>query len=467
MSEKITNLCDACDNSIPLTALRPSRLADWKVARPDWAAWVTATGFTAGAGDVCLVPGTSGGIGGALLGLGETSDPVYGDLWSWASAAGFLPEGAYDVQDPETHGDTAVLGWALAGYRFDRYKVQPALPARLCWPAACDRAHLRRLIKATFLVRDLINLPAADLGPVELADTVAEVARLHGGRVKVIIGNDLLKCNYPAIHAVGRAGPSEPRLIDLTWGAPDAPRVTLIGKGVCFDSGGLDIKSADFMKLMKKDMGGAAHVLGLAQMIMDAQLPVRLRVLIPAVENSVSSNAMRPMDVLPTRAGKTVEVGHTDAEGRLVLADALAEASADKPELIIDCATLTGAARVALGTDLPALFCSDDALADDLLRAGRTSHDPLWRLPLWQPYRPKIEGKTAMLTNDAEGRYGGAITAALFLSEFVDPGIPWIHIDMMAWNTAPRPGRPEGGEAQGLRALFALLQGRYSAPSRN
>ncbi|CCQ75144.1 M17 family metallopeptidase [Magnetospira sp. QH-2] len=460
MSDRTTTLCETTDEAVPLTSLRADALENWKADHGDWADWVSATGFTAKAGETCPLPGASGGLGRMLVGLGDKPDPVTGDLWTWSLLAESLPEGIYDLESQDA-GDEVALGWALSLYRFDRYKTLPKPTARLCWPDGCDRDRVRRMTEAVCLVRDLINTPAADLGPADLADAAAEVARAYGAKVQAIIGGDLLNENYPAIHAVGRAGAQEPRLIDLTWGDETAPKVTLVGKGVCFDSGGLDIKPAEFMKLMKKDMGGAAHVLGLAQLIMDAKLPVRLRVLIPAVENSVSGEAMRPMDVIPTRDGKTVEIGHTDAEGRVVLADALAEASADKPEIIIDCATLTGAARVALGTDLPALFCNDDSLADDLLKAGMAQGDPLWRLPLWDPYRPKIDGKTAMLTNDAEGRYGGAITAALFLREFVGAEIPWIHIDMMAWNGGSRPGRPEGGEAQGLRALFALLEQRY------
>ena len=262
---------------------------------------------------------------------------------------------------------------------------------------------------------------------------------------------------------MGRASSRAPCLIDLRWGKPRAPAVTLVGKGVCFDTGGLDLKPTSGMKLMKKDMGGAANVLGLASMIMAAALPVRLRVLIPAIENSVSGDAVRPLDVVPTRLGLSVEIGNTDAEGRVILADALTEAARDKPALLIDCATLTGAARVALGTDIPALFCNDESLAADLLALGEAQSDPLWRLPLWQPYRKHIESKVADIANVAEISYAGAITAALFLEEFVEPGTAWAHIDLMAWNTAPRPGRPEGGEAQGIRALFALIKDRFGA----
>jgi leucyl aminopeptidase len=317
------------------------------------------------------------------------------------------------------------------------------------------------MAEAVFLVRDLINTPANDMGPAELAAAAQALGRRHGAEVSVIAGEDLLAANYPSIYAVGAASSRPPCLIDLVWGAPGAPRLTLVGKGVCFDSGGLDIKPAEFMKTMKKDMGGAAHVLGLASVIMSAALPVRLRVLIPAVENAVGSRAMRPLDVIRSRKGLTVEIGHTDAEGRVVLSDALAEAAGEKPALLIDYATLTGAARVALGADLPALFSNDEALAGDLLRHGTAEGDPLWRLPLWRGYRRMIDGATADLTNSAEGGHAGAITAALFLQEFVGEGVPWAHIDLLAWNLKARPGRPEGGEAQTLRAVYALIAERF------
>ena len=295
------------------------------------------------------------------------------------------------------------------------------------------------------------------MGPEELAGAASSLAAKHGARCSVIVGDDLLARNYPAIHAVGRASTREPRLIDIVWGEVDHPKVTLVGKGVCFDSGGLNLKPSAGMKLMKKDMGGAANMLGLAHMVMSAGLPVRLRVLIPAVENSVSGNALRPLDVVPTRKGLTVEIGNTDAEGRVILADALCEAASEEPALLIDFATLTGAARVALGVELPALFSNDDALADALQAHGKAESDPLWRLPLWQPYRRHVESTVADLTNAPESPFAGAITAALFLAAFVDPVPSWAHVDLMAWNTEPRPGRPKGGEAMGMRAVYAHL----------
>ncbi|MBF0391146.1 MAG: leucyl aminopeptidase family protein, partial [Alphaproteobacteria bacterium] len=313
----------------------------------------------------------------------------------------------------------------------------------------------------TILVRDLINAPASHMGPEELAAAAQDLAARHAARCRVVVGEALLNENWPAVHAVGRASDRAPRLIDLRWGDEQAPRVTLVGKGVCFDSGGLDIKPSSGMKLMKKDMGGAAHALGLAHMVMAANLPVRLRVLIPAVENAVSGRAMRPLDVIGTRKGTTVEIGNTDAEGRLILCDALAEADGEKPALLLDMATLTGAARVALGTELPALFSNDDKLAEDILRHGRRTRDPLWRLPLWAGYRRQLDSKVADLSSISDSPFAGAVTAALFLQDFVSPTTPWAHIDMMAWNGAARPGRPEGGEAMCLRALFALIAGRH------
>jgi leucyl aminopeptidase len=371
-----------------------------------------------------------------------------------------LPKGTYSIAGRLRAGDATVaaLGWALGGYHFGRYRKTKGPRAVLVWPKDADRPAVERAAAATTIARDLINTPAADMGPAELAAAARQLARRHGAKIKVIVGEDLLRRRYPAIHAVGRASSRAPRLIDLTWGRAKAPLVTLVGKGVCFDSGGLDLKSASGMKLMKKDMGGAANVLGLAHMIMAAKLKLRLRVLIPAVENSVSGNAMRPLDVISTRQGLTVEIGNTDAEGRVILADALSEASTDKPQLLIDFATLTGAARVALGTDLPAFFCNNEQTAADLVRFGGAVSDPLWRLPLWAPYRSLIESSVADINNAPAGGYGGAITAALFLAEFVDPAIAWVHVDLMAWNLKSSPGRPEGGEAQGMRAMFELIQ---------
>ena len=453
---------------MPIAEIDPKTLADWlKTAPARLKRWIRAMNFAAEAGAVLALPGPDGRIVRVLFAQANESSP-----WDYAQLPAKLPPGTYRLEnEPEkSAAGAAALGWALAAYDFARYRSgkKKAGVVVLVWPKAADRAAVTRTVEATFLVRDLINAPANDLGPRELAQAARALACRHGARMTEIVGEALLKKGYPAVHMVGRAAaPARaPRLIDLVWGRAKAPCVTLVGKGVCFDSGGLDLKSSPNMKLMKKDMAGAAHALGLAHMVMAAKLDVRLRVLIPAVENSVSSEAMRPLDVVRTRKGLTVEIGNTDAEGRVILADALAEAARGRPALIVDFATLTGAARVALGTELPALFCNDEAVAEALLAAGKTASDPLWRLPLWAPYGKQIEGKTADLTNAPEGSYAGAITAALFLERFVEPSIPWIHLDLMAWNTSSRPGRPEGGEAMGLRAVFALLEDRFALGSR-
>jgi leucyl aminopeptidase len=449
--------------AVPVTPVAADRLHSWLGGQSaPTVNWIKGTGFRATAGTVALIPGASGQVARAIIGIGGTGGT---DHWTYAGLPKRLPPGRYrldsDGTAPEGWEQLAALGWALGAYAFDRYKARKRKPALLAWPRGIDRKAVVRAAEATYLVRDLVNTPTADMGPAELAAAARKLARAHGGRVSVIAGDALIKRNYPAIHAVGRASASPPRLIDLRWGGRSGKRVTLVGKGVCFDSGGLDIKPASAMKLMKKDMGGAAHALGLAHMIMSAGLKLRLRVLIPAVENSIAGNAMRPMDVVPTRKGITVEIGHTDAEGRVVLADALAEADREGPDLILDFATLTGAARVALGPELPALFANDDALAEELMRHGAAEADPLWRLPLWPGYRKLIDGKTADLTNSADTPHAGAITAALFLQEFVSPATPWAHLDVFAWNAASRPGRPEGGEAMGLRAAFAMIAGRF------
>lgn len=434
----------------------------WLAAQPAHLRnWAQANGFTGEVGQVCPVPGVDGSLSLVLVGR-----PDEDDAWAFAALPGKLPAGAYRIAAPlnARAASWAAAAWQLATYAFTRYKARPerAWP-QLIWPDNADRGWVERVVEATRLVRDLINTPAADMGPAELAAAAEALAAQHGGAVRVTVGDGLLGENYPAIHAVGRAAAPhrQPRLIDLTWGDERAPRLTLVGKGVCFDSGGLDIKPSSSMKLMKKDMGGAAHVLGLASMVMAAGLPVRLRVLIPAVENAVSGDAMRPLDVLNTRKGVTVEVGNTDAEGRLVLADALWEASQEKPELLIDLATLTGAARTALGVEVPALFCNDEGLAGDLAVASEVQADPLWRLPLYKPYRRLLDSKVADLNNVSDGPYAGAITAALFLQEFVGAGIPWAHFDIMAWNLSSRPGRPDGGEAMVLRALYAVIVQRF------
>jgi leucyl aminopeptidase len=448
--------------SVPIRTLRKS---DWPralaEAGPAAKRWLQATGFEVEAGKHRLVPGTEGAIAEVVLGLGDEPSP-----WEWAALPMELPAGAFHVAGPVSakDADSAALGFALGGYKFDRLRKPNGKElARLAWPEGCDRERVRSAAEATFLVRDLVNAPASEMGPAELAGAAAEVASKHGGRARVVVGDDLLREGYPAVHAVGRAASPDraPRLIDLEFGDPAHPRVTLVGKGVCFDTGGLDIKPSTNMKLMKKDMGGGAHVLGLASMIREAGIPVRLRVLVPAVENSVSGAALRPLDVVRSRKGTTIEIGNTDAEGRVILADALTEASSESPALLLDFATLTGAARVALGADLPALFTNDEDVATRLLSKAESESDPLWRMPLFKPYRKQIESKVADLTNSPDSPLAGAILAALFLQEFVGPGIPWAHVDLMAWNQSARPGRPEGGEAMGMRAAFALVEERF------
>ena len=445
----------------PIWTVRASDYRDWLDAQPAHArAWLDGSGFEAKAGRAALLPGPDGAPSGALLLVSEPAEP-----WDFATLRDRLPAGDWRLEDAGGSFDpgAAALGWALASYRFDRYRKNEAKRVRLAM--AEDRASGRAeaIAQAVFLARDLINTPAADLGPAELAAAAAEVAERFDAGFRALAGEALLEHNYPAIHAVGQASPRPPQVIELLWGEPDAPKLTLVGKGVCFDTGGLDLKTASNMQLMKKDMGGAAVVLGLAQAVIALALPVRLRLLIGAVENSVSGSSFRPGDVLRTRRGLTVEVGNTDAEGRLVLADLLAEADAGRPELLIDCATLTGAARVALGPDLPALFTPDDGLADDLLAAGKAAFEPLWRLPLHGPYRELIDSPIADLNNAGKGGFAGAITAALFLERFVTETRAWAHLDVYAWNAESRPGRPKGGEATGLRALLGAIERRFAS----
>jgi leucyl aminopeptidase len=452
------HLIDRAAEAVEILPLRAQRLEAWIKRQPQPVGqWVRAAAFTAKPGTVCLVPNAEGGLAQVLAGIEEGLD-----RWSLAALPTSLPKGDYRLADSvgDADAEAACFAWAIGAYRFQRYKKRDGDLARLVWPAGVDRAAVRRLVAALTLARDLINTPAEDMGPPHLADAVKEVAKAHKASFSVTVGDDLLKKNYPAIHAVGRAAARPPRLIDLSWGS-SGPRLTLVGKGVCFDTGGLDLKPSSGMLMMKKDMGGAALMLALAQMIMDAGVKVRLRLLIPAVENAVSGNAYRPLDVIRTRKGITVEIGNTDAEGRVILCDALAEAQgtreADKPDLIIDAATLTGAARVALGPELPALFCNDDDIADAILRHGKAEDDPLWRLPLHKGYRSMLDSKVADINNVSSGSFAGAITAALYLQEFIDPGMNWVHIDTYAWNPRDRPGRPEGGEAPCLRALFSFV----------
>jgi leucyl aminopeptidase len=417
-----------------------------------------AAGFEPSPGRHSLLPGPDGSLAAVLFGLEDEGKPF--NPFLPGTLAGVLPRGIYRFANAAHDPRLAAIAVALGAYRFVRYG-KPANEVRLEVPEQMDGAELSRIVEAVYLARDLINTPANDMGPGELADAAAALAASHGAGVDVTVGDDLLARNFPLIHAVGRAAARQPRLIDVSWGDPAAPKVTMVGKGVCFDSGGLDIKSDSGMLLMKKDMGGAASVLALAHMIMDRKLDVRLRVLIPAVENSISGGAFRPLDVYKSRKGLQVEVGNTDAEGRLVLADALALADEERPDLLVDMGTLTGAARVALGPDLPPFYTDDETLAGDVARHARAAHDPLWRLPLWRPYDAMLDSKVADMNNIATGGFAGSIICALFLNRFVGAAKAWLHLDIYAWTPSAKPGRPEGGECQGARALYALLAERY------
>ncbi len=385
-------------------------------------------------------------------------------LWDFGALATRLPAGTYKLGETAPVSPTdAAVAIGLGTWRFERYRSKKAKAgAKIVWPPGADKVRASAFVEAICLARDLITTPSSDMGPAELAEAAQALGKAHKAKVHVIVGDDLLKQNYPMVHAVGRASSRAPRLIDLVWGRESDPKVTLVGKGVCFDTGGLDLKPATGMLNMKKDMAGAATMMAVASMVMATNLPVRLRLLVPAVENSVSGNAFRPLDVVPTRKGITVEIGNTDAEGRLILCDALHEGASENPTMMVDCATLTGAARVALGTDLPALFCNDDTLADQLIAAGKAVAEPVWRMPLFKGYRRLLDSKVADINNVSAGGFGGAITAALYLQEFVPDDVPWAHFDMMAWNNGSRPGRPEGGEAQAARAIFAAIEHRIS-----
>jgi leucyl aminopeptidase len=454
-------LTRAPKNATPLILLTESAFPAWLKKQPSaTASWFDTHEFACKPGTFCVLPNAKGKPASVVAGIAEPPS-----LWNIADFSLRLPAGAYylDTDLPLAYQEWLALGWALGAYKFTRYKKADEAKATLVLPKLADAAKINRYAASICLARDLITTPAEDMGPEQLADAVIATGKKYKAKTTTIVGADLLKKNYPAIHRVGRASSNAPRLIDLSWaakGASDAnhPKITLVGKGVCFDTGGLDIKPSSGMYLMKKDMGGAACVLAIAAMIMDAQLPVRLRVLIPAVENSVSGNAYRPSDVITMRNGLTVEVGNTDAEGRLVLADALAEASADKPDMIVDFATLTGAARGALGTDLPALFCNNDDMADSIISAGKDMEDPLWRLPLHKAYSKMLDSPIADLNSASSSPYAGAITAALFLERFVGTGLRWAHIDLMAYNLAAKPGRPEGGEAMAVRAVYRMIE---------
>ncbi len=424
--------------------------------------WVEMHGFNGKLGQIALVPDGEGNISEALFGWGAAKDRAK-RRFALGDFAAKAPEGVYEIQSElrKDEAEEAALGWLLSAYRYTDYKEASGQKAQLVPPENVDPNRLKIIAAGVCAARDLINTPANDMGPSKLEEAMRELAGAHGAEFVSIVGEDLLEQNFPMIHTVGRASADAPRLLDMRWGDEDAPKVTLVGKGVCFDSGGLDLKSAAGMRQMKKDMGGAASILALAHMIMGSSLPVRLRVLVPAVENAVSGNAFRPGDILPTRKGLTVEIGNTDAEGRLVLSDALAYGSEEEPELMIDMATLTGAARIAMGLDIAPVFCNDDELTADIVEGGQLARDPIWPMPLWDPYDDDLKSTHADIDNAPPGGHGGAITAALFLRRFVGEGISWAHFDIMAWNNTAKPGRPKGGECMTARACFAMLEKRY------
>jgi len=442
-------------DAIALLVIDRAGWSDWRAEQAQTTlAWLDGNGFAPVAGSWLLLPGADGRPRCVVAAIADAGDP-----FALSHLPALLPPGLYRLADNSPLRVTPgllQLGWGLGAYRFTRYVTPTRAPARLVLEAADPLA--QSLLAATVLVRDLVNTPTEHMGPDELQAVAEAMAAAHGAECRSFVGDELLAHNFPTIHAVGRASHRAPRLIELTWGDPAHPRVAIVGKGVCFDTGGLDIKSADGMRWMKKDMGGAAHALALAQLVMARRLPVRLQLLVPAVENAIAGNAFRPGEVIVTRQGLSVEVDNTDAEGRLVLCDALAYASEGKPAVLLDFATLTGAARIALGPELPAMFSNDEAMAAAFTSAGERVRDRVWRMPLWRPYLAYLKSNVADLANSGPSRMGGSITAALYLERFVPEGQPWVHLDTYAWNDGERPGRPAGGEAQGLRAAFEFLE---------
>ena len=448
-------------DAIPITFVTKSTLESALAALPATERqFAKASAFVGMPGQYLGLPDGKGSLVHVLFGI-EDADAEWHELFRPGQLPGLLPAGVYRFANAPHDTRLATLAFALGSYRFNRYRKNDPSGAQLVSPDGIDMREMTRMVEAATMARDLINTPANDMGPDELAEAAKALADKFGAQYSVIVGDDLLAQNFPLIHAVGRASTRAPRLIDFTWGNASHPKVTLVGKGVCFDTGGLDLKPSSGMLIMKKDMGGAANVLALAHMVMDAKLKVRLRVLIPAVENSVAGNAFRPLDIFPSRKGITVEIGNTDAEGRLVLADALALADEEKPDLLVDLGTLTGAARVALGPDLPPFYTSDDKLAGEVERHARGENDPLWRMPLWPPYDSWLESKVANLNNAPSGAFAGSITCALFLQRFVEHAKSWLHVDIYGWTPAAKPARPEGGECQAARAIYKLLSTRY------
>jgi leucyl aminopeptidase len=450
--------------AIPAVPITFATKATWEAIRSALSAterqFAEANGFAAKPGACLTLPSADGRIAQVLFGLEDESSKSR-DLFRPGALPGLLPPGVYRFANAPHDTRLATLAFALGAYRFGRYRKTDSRDVRLVPPDGVDIAGIARMAEAVALARDLINTPSNDMGPEELAEAARTLAARFGANFSCIAGDDLTRQNFPLIHAVGIASPRAPRLIDFTWGDPSHPRVTLVGKGVCFDTGGLDLKPSSGMLIMKKDMGGAANVLALALMVMDAGLKVRLRVLIPAVENAVAGNAFRPLDIFRSRKGITVEIGNTDAEGRLILADALALADEEKPDLLVDLGTLTGAARVALGPDLPPFYTNDETLAQDVARCAKQENDPLWRLPLWPAYDSWLDSKAADINNAPSGGFAGSITCALFLQRFVEAAKSWLHVDIYGWTPQANPARPEGGECQAARAIYALLSERY------
>jgi leucyl aminopeptidase len=448
-------------SAIPITFVTKATWAAISETLPAQARqFAKANGFAAKPGACLTLPSVDGQIAHVLFGL-EDEAGKYRDLFRPGALPGLLPPGVYRFANAPHDTRLAALAFALGSYRFGRYRKADRPDVKLVPPDGIDVADITRMAEAVTLARDLINTPSNDMGPEELAQAAQQLAQRFGADFNCIVGDDLTRQNYPLIHAVGMASPRAPRLIDFSWGDSSHPKVTLVGKGVCFDTGGLDLKPSSGMLIMKKDMGGAANVLALALMVMDAGLKVRLRVLIPAVENAVAGNAFRPLDIFTSRKGFTVEIGNTDAEGRLVLADALALADEEKPDLLIDLGTLTGAARVALGPDLPPFYTNDETLAHDVAVHAKQENDPLWRLPLWPPYDAWLDSKVATINNAPSGGFAGSIICALFLQRFVEAAKSWLHVDIYGWTPSAKPARPEGGECQAARAIYKLMSQRY------
>lgn len=446
-------------NSIPINVVLKSEFSTWKKNQSEYLQnWIETSQFKAKPSNILSIPNAQGELNTVVV-IADAKNII----WCLGTCAKQLPTGNYHIASPHKNNDKIYLGWGLGAYQYRQYKKSKQKLCKLYISESIDQNQLATLVQAIAIVRDMVNAPASDMMPQQIAEQCQTFVKEFGLTISECVGNDLIKENFPVIHAVGRASVHEPRLIEFNWGNAKHPKVSLVGKGVSFDSGGLDIKNAQGMRLMKKDMGGAAHVAGIALAIMKLNLPIQLQVLIPAVENAISANAFRPGDVLTSRCGKTIEIDNTDAEGRLILCDAITKAVEDNPDLLIDFATLTGAARIALGTEVPAFFTNDDDSAAELMQASEAVNDPIWQLPLHKAYRYMLDSDIADICNSAASGYGGAITAALYLNEFVPVETKWIHFDVMAYNMRARAGRPKGGEAMGLRAVVEFLQQRYAA----